>query len=192
MARGERAHRRRCRRATPPRGSRSHLEWERLLHDGPLRRRVVARGVRRSRRLAVGVADLRGGVLPGRVRRSGSPRTASSCSPRRSSSSAPQAQQDYYLPRMSAARGPLVPGLVRAQRRVRPRRHHRRAVRDDAAGGWRLTGSEDVDDPWRVLHAPVRPVPHRRRGRTPPRPHVLPRPARRRGHDRPRLRPPRR
>ena len=50
-----------------------------------------------------------------------------------------------------------------------------RAVRDEANGGWRLVGPEDLDDARRVLHAPVRPVPQRPRRRAPPRAHLLPR-----------------
>ena len=88
-----------------------------------LRRRVVAGGVRRSRRVAVGVADLRGGVLPRPARRSGSRRTASSCSRRRSSSSAPQEQKDRILPQDGGGRTDVVPGLVGAERGQRPRRH---------------------------------------------------------------------
>ena len=87
---------------------------------------------------ALGVADLRGGVLPGRRRRSGSPRTASSCSPRRSSSSAPPEQQDRVLPRDGERRGPVVPGLVRARRRAATSpasRAGRSATTRPAAGG---------------------------------------------------------
>ena len=43
---------------------------------------------------------------------------------------------------------------------------------------------EDVDDTRRVLRPPVRPVPHRPRGRAPPRPDVLPRRPAGRGRDR--------
>ena len=70
-------------------------------------------------------------------------------------------QQDRILPRMAAARGPLVPGLVRARRRQRPGRHQepRRARR----GGGRLAADrpEDLDHARRLLHPPVRAVPHR-------------------------------
>ena len=116
--------RRRCRRATPPRGSPCTSSGSALLHDA--RYAVVswpeAYGGRDA--IALGVADLRGGVLPGRWRPSGSPRTASSCSPRPSSSSAPPAQQDYVPAPDVGRRGPVVPGLVRAQRRLRPGGHH--------------------------------------------------------------------
>ena len=47
-------------------GFAAHLEWERHALRRPLGGGVVARGVRRPRRVALGVADLRGGVLPGR------------------------------------------------------------------------------------------------------------------------------
>ena len=45
---------RRCRRATPREGFALHLEWEQKLFDAALGGGVVARGVRRPRRLARG------------------------------------------------------------------------------------------------------------------------------------------
>ncbi|MEZ5144110.1 MAG: acyl-CoA dehydrogenase family protein [Acidimicrobiales bacterium] len=48
-------------------------------------------------------------------------------------------------------RGPLVPGLERAQRGSDLAGIQSRAVRDEAAGGWRLTGQEGLDHPGRVL-----------------------------------------
>ena len=80
---------------------------------------------------------------------------------------------------MAAGRGPVVPGLVGAERGQRPRRHQepRRARR--GAGGWRLSGQKTWTHPRRVLHPPLRPVPQRPDGRAPPRPHLLPRAPRR-------------
>ena len=121
------------------RASPRHLEWERTLFDA--RWAVVSWPEEYGGRDAspVGVADLRGGVLPGRRARSGSRRTASSCSRRRIFEFGTPEQQDRILPRMARGERPVVPGLVRAQRRQRPRRHPSRRVRDEAAGGWRLT-----------------------------------------------------
>ena len=68
----------------------------------PLVGGVVARGVRRPRRDPLGVADLRGGVLPGRRARSGSPRTASSCSRPTIFEFGTPEQQDRFLPQMAS------------------------------------------------------------------------------------------
>ena len=80
-----------------------------------------------------------------------------------------EAQKDHILPRMAPGRRPVVPGLVGAERGSRPRRHPeprrpRRSRRRLAADR-----PEDLDDPRRVLHAPVRAVPQRPRRRAPPR-----------------------
>ena len=190
MAVGERAAPR-CRRATPRRLRRAPRMGARAVRR-PLGGGVVARGVRRPRRLAVGVADLRGGVLPRRAGRSGSRRTASSCSRRRSSSSAPRRSRTTTCP------------ACRRRRTCGARDGRSPTPGSDLAGiqspggarrrGGRLAPqrSEDLDDPRRLLHPPVRAVPHRPRRRAPPRPHVLPRAARRRGHHGARVRPPRR
>ena len=123
MARGERPAPAAARRATPARASPRHLEWERTLFDA--RCAVVSwpRGVRRPRREPVGVAHLRGGVLPRPARRSGSRRTASSCSRRRSSSSAPPEQQDRILPKMACGEQTWCQGWSEPERGQRPRRH---------------------------------------------------------------------
>ena len=117
---------------------------------GPLGGRLLARGLRRPRRSPLGVADLRGGVLPGRAPRSGSPRTASSCWPRPCSSSAPPSNRTATCPH-GRGRRPLVPGLVGARRRQRPGRHQepRRARRR----GGRLAAHrpEDLDAPARAF-----------------------------------------
>ena len=118
-------------------GFAAHLEWERTLFDA--RYAVVSWPEEYGGREAqpLGVADLRGGVLPRPARRSGSRRTASSCSRRRSSSSAPQEQKDRILPKMAAGEQTVVPGLVGAERGQRPRRHPEqgRARRRGAAAG---------------------------------------------------------
>ena len=167
-------------------GFAQHLEWERAPVRRPLGGRVVAERVRRPRRVAVGVADLRGGVLPGRRARSGSPRTASSCWPRPSSSSARPSSRTRILPRMAAAEDLWCQGwsepdagsdLAGITSRADPGRRRLAARRP-----------EDVDHPGRVLHPPVRPVPHRPRGRAAPRPHLLPGPARHAGRDGARVR----
>ena len=52
-------------------------------------------------------------------------------------------QQDRFLPEDGERRGAVVPGLVRARRRAATSPGiTSRAVRDDAAGGWRLTGQK--------------------------------------------------
>ena len=107
------------------------------------RRGVVARGVRRPRREPVGVADLRGGVLPRPARRSGSRRTASSCSRRRSSSSARRSSRTASCRRWPRASRPWCQGWSRARTPGSDLAGiQSRAVRDDAAGGWRLTGQK--------------------------------------------------
>ena len=75
-----------------------HLEWERALFDA--RWAVVSWPEAYGGRDASpdGVADLRGGVLPGGRARSGSPRTASSSWRRPSSSSAPRSSRTASCP----------------------------------------------------------------------------------------------
>ena len=53
-----------------------------------------------------------------------------------------QEQKDRILPKMAVGRADVVPGVVGAQRGQRPRRDPEPAVRDDAAGGWRLSGQK--------------------------------------------------
>ena len=174
-----------ARRATPARASRAPRVGATAVRR-PVGGRVVAGGVRRPRRVAVGVADLRGGVLPGRAARSGSRRTASSCWRRRVFEFGTPEQQDRILPRMAAAEDLWCQGWSEPN------------AGSDLAGiqqpgdeGRRRLGAqrpEDVDDTRRVLHAPVRAVPLRSRQRAPQGAHLLPRPARRRRRDRARLR----
>ena len=108
----------------------------------PLRGGVVARGVRRPRRQPLGVADLRGGVLPRRRAAAGHaerhlPARADDLRVRHAGAAGPHPRRRWRR------RGDVVPGLVGARRRQRPRRHPEpSAMRDDAAGGWRLTGQK--------------------------------------------------
>ena len=74
-------------------------------------------------------------------------------------------QRDRYPAPDGRRAGPVVPGLVRAGCRERPR--GRGQQRGPGRGGRRLAvvRAEDMDDARSVLHAPVRLVPHRSRGR---------------------------
>ena len=108
----------------------------------PLVGGVVARGVRRPRRQPLGVADLRGGVLPGRRARSGSPRTASSCSRPTIFEFGTQEQKDRFLPRMAAAEDLWCQGWSEPDAGSDLAGIKSRAVRDDERGGWRLTGQK--------------------------------------------------
>ena len=89
-------------------------------------------------------------------------------------------QQDRILPKMASGEQTWCQGwsepnagsdLAGIQSQGGARRRGRRLA---------ALRPEDVDDPRRVLHAPLRPVPQRSRGRAAPRPHVLPRRPRRR------------
>ena len=81
-------------------------------------------------------------------------------------------QQDRLLPRMASHRGPVVPGLVGAGQRQRPRLPHEPG--DPRRGRRRVAAQrpEDLDDPGRLLHPPVRPLPHRPERRAAPGPHL--------------------
>ena len=98
--------------------------------------RVVAPRARRPRRVALGVADLRGGVLPGRLAPSGSPERHLPARADRYEFGTPSSR------RASAAHGrgrrPVVPGLVRAQRRQRSGRVS--TLPENVDGGWTLNG----------------------------------------------------
>ena len=141
----------------------------------PLGRRVVAERGRRARRLAVGVADLRGGVLPGGRPAPRHPERHLPAGPHRVRVRDARAAGARPAPH-GGGRGPVVPGLVRARRRQRPGRHQG----PGHPGRRRLAARrpEDVDHPRRVLHPPVRPVPHRPRVRAAPRPQLPAGPAR--------------
>ena len=99
-------------------------------------------------------------------------------------------QQERILPRMAAAEDLWCQGWSEPNAGSDLAGIQSRATKVD--GGWLLERPEDVDDPRRVLHAPVRAVPLRSRQRAAQGPHVLPRPARHRRRDRARLRPARR
>ena len=155
-------------------GFAAHLEWERQLFDGRLGGRVVAGRVRRPRRVAVGVADLRGGVLPGRRAPAGHPERhlpagADDVRVRHRGAAGRASCPAWRRPRTCGARaGPSpTPAATSPASPAGPC-----ATTRPAAGGYR---PEDVDHPRRVLHPPVRAVPHRPRGRAPPRPDLLPR-----------------
>ena len=166
-------------------GFAQHLDWERRLLRGPLGRGVVAERGRRARRLAVGVADLRGGVLPGRRAAPGHPERHLPAGPHRVRVRDARAAGARPAPH-GGGRGPVVPGLVRARRRQRPGGHQG----PGHPGRRRLAARrpEDVDHPGRVLHPPVRPVPHRPRVRAAPRPQLPAGPARHAGRHGPRVR----
>ena len=98
---------------------------------------------------------------------------------RRCSSSARRSSRTPILPRMAAAEDLWCQGwsepdagsdLAGITQPGRARRRGRRLAADRP---------EDLDHPGRVLHPPVRAVPHRPRGRAAPRPDLLPRAARR-------------
>ena len=84
-------------------------------------------------------------------------------------------QRDRILPRMAAGAGTMGAGLVRARGRQRPRRDHQ--PRGAGRGGRRLAPvrAEDVDHARRVLHPPVRAVPHRPGGGAAPGADLFPR-----------------
>ena len=161
------------------RGFAVHLEWERLCS------RPAGRSCRWPEAYGGRGASLWEWLLfeeeyyrAGRAR-SGSPRTASSCSPPRSSSSAPRSSRTTSCRGWRAAedlwcQGWSEPGAGSDLAGIRSRARARR-------GGRRLAADrpEDLDDPRRVLHAPVRALPHRPGGGAPQRAHVLPRAARR-------------
>ena len=135
---------------------------------GRLGGRVLAARVRRPRRLAVGVADLRGGVLRGRASAARGPERHLPSRADRLRLRDPGAEGPHP-PAHGRRRGHVVSGMVRARSGQRSGRYHqpgraRRRRRRVAAHR-----AEDVDDARRVLHAPVRLVPHRSGSRAPPR-----------------------
>ena len=85
-----------------------------------LRRDRVARGVGRARRGRDGAGRVRRGDAPRRSARARSTRSACRTSRRRSSSTAPTSRSAPAPPH-AARRRHLVPGLLRAERRLRPR-----------------------------------------------------------------------
>ena len=83
-------------------------------------------------------------------------------------------QQDRFLPRMAAARRLWCQGWSEPNAGSDLAGIQSRAVRDEAAGGWRLTGQKTWRTRGAFCTAPVRPVPHRPGRRAPPGPHLLP------------------
>ena len=158
-------------------GFRLHREWEKKLFDA--RYSVVSWPEEYGGRGAsLGVADLRRGVLPGRRPAAGQPERHLPARAhhlrvrhRRAEGALPAAD--------GRGRRAVGPGLVRAQRRQRPGRDQE----PGDAGRRRLAGErpEDLGHARRVLHPPLRPVPHRSRGRAPPGAELPAGPARRRG-----------
>ena len=141
----------------------------------PLVGGVVARGVRGARGGTARVAHLRGGVLPGRRAHPG--RAERDLPPRPHALRVRDARAEGALsPRHGVGGGDLVPGMVRARRRERPRRHPQpghpgRRNRGRHLGPQR---AEDVVLARRLRRLDLRPVPLRSRGRAPPGPHLLP------------------
>ncbi len=152
----------------------------------PARRRtlvggLVARGVRRPRRVARRVGHLRGGVLPRRSSGTGLaerhlPARADHLRPRHRRAAATLAAVD------GDRREDLGAGLVRARGRVRPR-----LTAVDRHGGRRWLAAERAEDlvvPCGVRPPGVRAVPLRPRGRAASRADVFLLPARRGRRDR--------
>ena len=151
---------------------------------GPLVGGVVAGGVRRSRRRLPPLADLRGGVLPGRGAGPGEPERH--LPPRAHDHGGRHRRAEGAVPpHHGVERDRLGAGLERAQRRLRPRRHplDRRAQRRRRASGsstGRRSGRHRaVWADW--CFGIFRTDPGRR---TPPRPHLRARAARLAGRHR--------
>ena len=181
-----------CRRVTRAKGFAPHLEWERELFDA--RWAVVSWPEEYGGRDATadGVADLRGGVLPRGRAAARHARTASSCWRRPSSSSVRPSSRTASCRAWPPAEDLWCQGWSEPNAGSDLAGIQSRGVRDDAAGGWRLTGQKT----WTTrgafcthLFGLFRTDPD---GRAPPRPDLLPRAARRAGRHRARLRPPRR
>ena len=158
-------------------GFEAHRAWERDLVRRPLVGGVVARGVRGPRRRALRVAHLRGGVLPRRRAHPGGPERhlPPGTDPLRVRD--PRAE-GALPPRHGVGGGDLVPGLVGARRRERPRRHpqpgHSTARARRHGGTWVLNGQKTWCSPRRLRRLGLRAVPLRSRGRAAPGPHLLP------------------
>ncbi len=132
----------RCPSGDTREGFAAHLGWERAAVRRAVRRRVVARGLRRTRREPLGVADLRGGVLPGRRAATGHPERH-----------LPARSDDLRVRYARAAVAhPRAHGFGRTGPGARAGRSRTPAAtspgsragpcRDDAGGGWRLSGQK--------------------------------------------------
>ena len=127
-----------------------------------VRRGVVAPRVRRPRGQPLGVADLRGGVL--RRRRAAArhperhlPARADDLRVRHAGAEGPHPAQDGRRASRRGARAgrSRTPAATSPASRARPCATTRRRLA--------VVGPEDVDDARRVLHAPLRALPHRSR-----------------------------
>ena len=130
-----------------------HLEWERAAVRRGLRRGLVAPRVRRSRGQPLGVADLRGGVLRAGPRATRHPERhlpagADDLRVRHPGAEGSHPGQD------GRGRADLVPGLVRAECRQRPRRHPERGRARRRGRRLATHRPEDVDDT-AVRSAPI-------------------------------------
>ena len=156
-------------------GFEAHRAWERTMFDA--RWSVVSWPEEYGGR-GVGLLewlDLRGGVLPGRGAHPGGAERHLPPGPHAVRVRDGRAE-GALPPRHGVGGGDLVPGMVRARRRQRPRRHpqpgHPCGPRRAA---WVLNGQKTWCSRGRLRRLDLRAVPLRSRGRAPPGPHLLPR-----------------
>ena len=116
------------------------------------------------------VADLRGGVLPRRRARARQPERHLPARPHDAWSSAPTSRRRASSRRWRRRRD-LGAGVVRARRRQRPGRHPQpRGVLSDDGAEWILNGQKIWASRGAFGRLVLRHLPHRPRGRAPPRP----------------------
>ena len=127
-------------RWTPPRAFERAPRVGAHARRGPAVRGVLAARVRRPRRLAAGVGDLRGGVLRGRRAGAGQPERASFLLAPTLFALGTAEQRRRILPRMARGRRRLGAGVVGAGGGQRSAAVRSRAVRTD--GGWLLSGQK--------------------------------------------------
>ena len=123
----------------------------------------LAEGVRRPRADAEPAGHLPRGV---RARRRARPRRATSarsCSARRSSRFGTEEQQQRFLPAIARRRGAVVPGLLRARRRLRPGQRADHARGSTATSGRQRPEGLDVARARRRLVLRARAAPSRAR-----------------------------